>query len=279
MSGPRQGGSTTGMIGLLMIGWLSLSLLGGCAAQRAPVRIRVLSYNIHHGEGTDGKFDYERLAAVIKAHSPDLVALQEVDNKTRRASGVDQATVLGDLTGMTSLFGLAMAYDGGEYGQAILTRHPVIDTHSAPLPYVTGNEPRLAVMAQVRLGRGGPKVWFIGTHLDHTRDPANRLAQARELNRLVGLHEDQPVILAGDLNATPESEVMAVFGSMWTDAAAAVGNAQPTYPSEEPRKRIDYILFRPAERFRVIESRVIHEPVASDHAPVLAVLELVEWDE
>ena len=51
--------------------------------------LRVLTYNIHHGEGTDGVFDYQRLARVINELEPDVVALQEVDNKTRRAAGVD----------------------------------------------------------------------------------------------------------------------------------------------------------------------------------------------
>src|SRR5688500_8381796 len=78
----------------------------------APRR-RVLSYNIHHGEGTDRKFDLERLAKIIRAAEPDVVALQEVDRKTRRASGVDQAAELGKLTDMHVEFGNAMNYSGG----------------------------------------------------------------------------------------------------------------------------------------------------------------------
>ena len=57
-----------------------------------PMRraVRVLTYNIHHGEGMDGKIDLERIAAVIKRLEPDVVALQEVDVKTTRSQGVDQ---------------------------------------------------------------------------------------------------------------------------------------------------------------------------------------------
>jgi len=248
--------------------------LTACAS--GPVRVRVLTYNIHHGEGTDGRFDLERLAAVIQAQHPDLVALQEVDNRTGRSSGVDQATKLGELTGMTAVFGEAMGYDGGQYGEAVLTSHPVLETRVEPLPYSLDHEPRSALGVKVRLGADGPNVWFIGTHLDHTRDPADRLAQAGEINRLIAEQPDAAVILAGDLNAVPESAVMARFYEMWTDAAAAGGNPQPTIPSDHPRRRIDYVLFRPADRFRVIETRVIDEPVASDHAPLLAVLEFVE---
>lgn len=55
-----------------------------------PATLRVLTYNIHHGEGTDGRFDLSRTAGLIATAEPDLVALQEVDQGTDRAGGVDQ---------------------------------------------------------------------------------------------------------------------------------------------------------------------------------------------
>ena len=62
--------------------------------------MRILTYNIHHGEGLDGRIDLPRIAAVIAAQRPDLVALQEVDRNARRSGGVDQAAELGRLTGL-----------------------------------------------------------------------------------------------------------------------------------------------------------------------------------
>ena len=70
-----------------------------------PLTLRILSYNIHHGQGTDGIFDLERLARVISSVEPDLVALQEVDRATTRSGGVDQAAELARLTGMEAAFG------------------------------------------------------------------------------------------------------------------------------------------------------------------------------
>ena len=80
---------------------------------------------------------------------------------------------------------------------------------------------------------------------------------------------DTPMLLAGDLNAESESETMKQFGVDWQRA-----NAEPisTYPAEAPAKQIDYVLVRPAERWKVVEVRVLDEAVASDHRPVLAVL-------
>ena len=102
--------------------------------------LRVLTYNIHHGEGTDGKFDLDRIAKLISAQEPDLVALQEIDVKTARASGVDQAAKLAKLTGMHYAFGRFMKYDGGEYGQMVLSKHPILRQLNLRLP--DGHEPR-----------------------------------------------------------------------------------------------------------------------------------------
>src|ERR1700730_14354602 len=94
--------------------------------QAIPGTLRVLTYNIHHGEGTDGRFDLSRLAGVIKSVQPDVVALQEVDRGTARAAGVDELTELERLTDMHAEFGKAMDYAGGGYGVAVLSRWPLV---------------------------------------------------------------------------------------------------------------------------------------------------------
>src|SRR3954468_9718350 len=97
----------------------------GYAAAELPREIRVITYNIHHGEGLDKKFGLERIAKVLLAEKPDIVALEEVDQGTKRASGVDQPAEFARLTGMRVVFGRNIPYDGGGYGTAVLTRLPV----------------------------------------------------------------------------------------------------------------------------------------------------------
>src|SRR5690242_8494338 len=107
-----------GFLGLIAVA-VGLAAVAAPAADPAgPAALRVLSYNIHHGEGTDGKLDLDRIAAVIKAQKPDLVAVQEVDRNTKRTNQVDQAAVLGKLTGLHAAFARAIDLQGGEYGQA-----------------------------------------------------------------------------------------------------------------------------------------------------------------
>lgn len=239
---------------------LTLAILSASVAHSAGPRIRILTYNIHHGEGTDRKFDLPRLAKIIRNAQPDLVALQEVDRKTRRASGVDQAAELGRLTEMHAEFGKAMDYSGGEYGDAVLSRVKPLAATVHALPHDNAEtEPRAALAVRVQLRDDLPELVFLSTHLCHQKE-ANRVAQAKEINRLYPLAVGPPAILAGDLNARSGSDSHREFARQWVDTLPKV-------------RTIDYVLPRKGDPWQVVETKVLDEPVASDHNPVLVVLE------
>lgn len=234
--------------------------------------VRVLTFNIYHGETVNAvkTFDLDLLAKVINDVHPDLVALQEVDFKTNRAKNMDLVTELGLRTGLASLFGQAMPYDGGGYGEGILSRYSFLSTQNHVLVAQEGKEPRAALEVSVLLD-SGDTIRFIGTHLDHTREETDRINQANELNKIF-TKDNKPSILAGDLNARPESNTMSILFEEWTKSSS---KNEPTAPAINPRSKIDYILFRPVNRWRVLETRVIDDQVASDHRPVLSILELL----
>jgi len=255
---------------LLAALWSAVVVQAGWSAELP--KVRVLTYNIHHGEGTDGRIDLERIATVIKRLAPDVVALQEVDVKTTRSKGVDQAARLGELTGMNAAFGKAMDYAGGQYGEAILSRQPLAEVTTHALPFASGCEPRAVLSARIRLNPDGPEFVFLATHLEHANVEVRR-SQARALGVLPGISARQPAILAGDLNDVPGSAAMKAVLEHWTDATA--DRPEPTWPSIKPVVKIDYVLFRPASGWRVVEKQVVDERVASDHQPLLVVLEWV----
>src|SRR3954464_14075569 len=93
----------------------------GIVQAELPKEVRVVTYNIHHCEGMDGNTDLPRIAKIISAQKPDIVALQAVDQKTERSGGVDQAAELGKLTGLKAMFSRTIEVDGGGYGNAVLT--------------------------------------------------------------------------------------------------------------------------------------------------------------
>ena len=258
---------------------LVVSAAAGCQGTNRPTRgegstLRVMTYNLHHGEGVDGRVDLERSAAVIRAAKPDLVALQEVDRKAKRTGGVDQAAEYARLTTMHAWYGAAMPFQGGEYGQLLLSHWPLREPRLVRLPGTRGREPRIAVTALVDVPQLG-RIRWAGLHLDATRDDGDRWAQVGAL--LQEFRADGiPTLLAGDFNATPDSRVMKRMlepSSVWEDTTGEW--AAPTIPAESPKSRIDYVLASPHGAWRTMESTVIPESAASDHRPLLAVVRKV----
>jgi endonuclease/exonuclease/phosphatase family metal-dependent hydrolase len=257
-----------------------------------PEEVRVVTYNIHHGEGVDGKFDLKRIANLLLAVEPHVVALQEVDQGTRRASGVDQPAELAKLTGMKVVFGRNIDFEGGGYGTAVLTKLPVRESESVKLksfyPPTPTNAEQRGVQVLELGEKDGPGLLFLCTHLDYREPDEERMHSAQTINELVAKRGDELAILAGDLNAVPGSRPMEEFRKEWKvvgegGGGKAEGGGQEddtpraaapllSFPAERPEKWIDYVLVRPAEKWEVVEVRVIEESVASDHRPLLAVL-------
>ena len=237
-----------------------------------PSTIRVLTYNVYHGETMKGNFDLDLISATIKSVNPDLVALQEVDVHTDRAMGMDIVTELAQRTGLIPTFGSAMPFSNGYYGVGILSKHPIVKSQNHKLPSKVGHEPRTALEIWVAL-KSKDTIRFVSTHLDNMDENSDRLNQAKFINQTFADKESYaPTILAGDLNALPDSETMKIFYNHWQKSFT---ENTPTSPSSNPQSKIDYILYRPQDRWEVIATKVIQEPMGSDHLPVLSVLRLL----
>jgi endonuclease/exonuclease/phosphatase family metal-dependent hydrolase len=251
---------------------LLLSLLPELAlADNPPPTLRLLSYNIHHAEGLDKKTDLPRIANIITATNSDLVALQEIDLSTNRTNKTDQPKELARLTSMHAYFAKAMDYQGGAYGQLILSKTPITQSETHPLPFIDPKaEPR--TVARITTKIANQTITLFATHLDHKDEPA-RLKQAAEINRLAAkIPPDHLLFLAGDLNARPDSPPMQTIFEKWQNLTA--GDHLLTIPAEKPKAQIDYILARPGAPLKILDSKVLDEPVASDHRPILTTLEL-----
>ncbi|MHC1765023.1 MAG: endonuclease/exonuclease/phosphatase family protein [Verrucomicrobiia bacterium] len=251
---------------------LLLALVLSTGWQTCAGELRVLTYNIHHGEGTDGKLDLKRIADVILSARPDLVALQEVDNRTQRTGQVDQAAELARLTGFHAVFGKAFDFQGGQYGAAILSRWPFEKTEPRVLPGSERHEIRPALTAWIKTGATGPVLTLISTHFDHQSEQ-ERLTQAKRLLEYVADDGGRPIILAGDFNALVSSPVMNLFEPGWLNPTAS----KPlfTIPSGNPSRQIDFVLFQPKDSWRMLDARVL-DSNASDHCALLVVAEFSE---
>lgn len=258
----------------LALAALLLTLPVGLAADQVT-SIRVLTYNIRHGQGMDGIYDLERIAEIIRGTRPDVVSLQEVDRGTERSGRTDQVRRLAEMLGMYGEFGKAIDFQGGEYGVAVLSRWPIhyADNRALPSspPYY---EPRTALTVFTRVGGDGPLLQVTATHLDDARDSPDRWDQAAALNDLLVSGDGRPSILAGDFNARGDADLLALVERYWANVASAEAVLPQGAPTNRRGLRSDFVFFRPREGWKVVDWQVIDAPPeASDHRPVLAVLE------
>lgn len=233
-------------------------------------QFRVMSYNIHHANppARKGVIDLDGIAATLSAESPDFIALQEVDVLTRRSGKLDEAQILATKLGMFVYFANAIDYDSGDYGVAILSKYPIQDAQTYKLPTVPGieTEPRVLAKVSVTLPNGR-KIIFGSTHLDSEGNNDTRKMQIEEIKRIV-INSDEPFVLAGDFNATPESSVItALDGFMMRSCVTSCGY---TFPVITPKTTIDYIAVSKSKGLTFIKHEVVQQHTASDHLPIFA---------
>ena len=247
-------------------------------AIHGPRDCRVLTYNVHSCRGTDGRLSPERIAAVIAAARPDIVALQELDVGRARTGGLDQAHAIARSLGMGVHFHPALRIEQEHYGDAILSALPLRLVKAGPLPGPTHRgpwyEPRGALWVSVDLG-GGVELQVVNTHLGLLS--RERLMQAEALLGEGWLGHPpcggKPVVLLGDFNAVPRSRTYGRLGGRLRDAQCALPShrPRPTYPARWPLLRIDHVFLGGAVEVRGVE--VPNGPLeraASDHLPVVA---------
>lgn len=252
------------------------ALLSGCGhlpARFEATPFRVMTYNIRSGNGA-----LAETAAEIQALSPEVVALQEVDVHWGERSGyLDEATLLGNKLGMHVCFApiyrlppLSAGAPLREFGVALLSRYKILACRNRVITRLSTQDsaPVPAPMPgflDATVAIGGEEVRVFDTHLDYRADPAVRRRQVADMLAYIG-DASSPTILTGDLNAGPDAPELQPLFALLRDAWPATDTAGRTYPADDPKKRIDYVLL--SKHFRV-ESASVPVTLASDHRPVL----------
>jgi endonuclease/exonuclease/phosphatase family metal-dependent hydrolase len=229
-----------------------------------------MTWNIHHGAGLDGLLDLDRIAALIQKENVDLVGLQEVDKGVARTGRIDSPARLAALTGMFCVFSNNYHYQGGEYGNAILSRLPVLSSTNRHFRMLHEGEQR--GFLSITFSWEGQPCDFITTHLDYRPDDAERLSNIEELRQAIAGSASPMTILCGDFNDLPGSRTHRAVSDFMQDAWTLQGRGSgATIPAARPNRRIDYIFFA-GPQLKVTHIRVL-ETTFSDHRPVLAEFE------
>ena len=228
--------------------------------------LKVMSYNIQ-GHAARGRPDHlPKLAEVIAAVKPDVVGLQEVHFRTR--VGPDhQSEILASMTGLTHTFGRSTGMDGGDYGNAVLTRGTIDNVFVHPLP--GSGEPRAVVQADITLD--GMQFSFYVTHLAAWGRLLRvaRMRQVAELGDILA-RGSLPHVLVGDFNVPPAADELKTLLSHG-HLRVCGDMKEATFPMT--RQRLDYVFCDP--RWEFVSSDVVRRG-PSDHWAIVVELKLRE---
>ena len=237
--------------------FLLLACMAVCGSfARAQQPLKLMTYNIRNANGLDNVRNYQRIANVIVNAAPDVVAIQETDSMTARS---ENRYVLGEIaerTQMKAFFAPAIEYDGGKYGIGLLSRQTPLQIRTLPLP--GREEKRTLLLAEFE------DFVYCCVHLSLTEE--DRMESLRVLTEVASGY-DKPFFLAGDMNDEPGSRFTAELQKNFR----LLSNPKHfTFPASAPDRTIDYIAVakKSDKGFVCLSSKVVDEPVASDHRPV-----------
>jgi endonuclease/exonuclease/phosphatase family metal-dependent hydrolase len=236
------------------------------------MKLRVLSYNIHKCiGGVDRRYDPQRVAEVINHQHADVLLLQEVDHDVPRSNRDRQVDVLGDLVGMRyrSWFPNVDVRGGGSYGNAILSRYPIVETTNIDLS-IRFKKKRSVLHGVLRVRHEDldRTVHVYNMHLGLARfERKIQLLKFLASHPFQTLHHDTPVVVGGDLN-----DVYGGLGQLLQPAGFRGVDRRPlTFPAWGPMRALDAIFVRGRVDFVKLarcESELARR--ASDHRPLIA---------
>ena len=232
----------------------------------AGATLRVATYNVHACVGTDRRHDPDRVAAVVAELDADVVALQEFTYAAGVAIETREPVELVALDGYQCALGPTREIATRCFGNALLTRHPIVDVHRLDLS-LDGREPRGALAATVDVG--GTHVHLLATHLG-LRVRERRFQVAQVLAYLEAVRHSIVVVL-GDFNDwVPGRSV-----SQALDRRLGRARRLRSFPAAYPMFSLDRIWMHPAAALQRV---VVHTSAlarrASDHLPVVADIDL-----
>lgn len=244
---------------LFLLVALFIGALVGCSGNSYTI----MTYNIRHGVGMDRVLDLQRVAKVIDAANPDILILNEVDHGTVRAFGVLQAESLGKRLDMDATFGRSIDFDSGQYGNALLSKFPVLSFQIFDLSTDSLLEGRSVFLASILLEHD--TLFVMGTHLGLTPDEGSE-----QVERIIQLlPQSTDLILAGDFNFEPNSDTHQMITKFLSDGVLQINRqAENTFPADQPVRRIDYIFIGSNIQPVGIPTLTLDEvATASDHQP------------
>lgn len=232
------------------------------------VELTVVTYNINHGKGVDDLYSSIRIARTLEQYEPDLIALQEVDMGTNRVNQDLQIEIIAKHLEMFYLFGKTINRIGGEYGNAILSKYPIISSQNSDISPDNTSEKRRLLRATVDLGFRTLKFYSTKFGIMDEEKKYNSQRIGKFMKRM---DPDDPVIIGGDFGVKPFSPLLNSLMNNLIDLGTKFNSSTATYPTTLMSRRLDYILVNkyvePMEYYIPIDTL---STISSIHLPIVA---------
>ena len=220
-----------------------------CATDLSQQTLRVMTFNIRHGEGVDSVYEIERIAQFIQEHQAELIGCQEVDNGySERSRYEDQPQILKDKLNFQIFYGPNIREN---YGNLIISKYPILDAENVALPNPEEKEPRGIIIASININN--ETISFLNTHLS-AYSSKNRALQIQHIREII-IDLPHPIILLGDFNTRPSQQLQPLLEE---------GMLYSTREILKLEEGIDDILVSEKLRNSVLEGKLISNKI-SDH--------------
>ena len=240
------------------------------------MKLKIMTFNIQHGRNHNFKgdvIDLPIMAQTVSEQNADIVGFNEVrnGNQADHSTGLsNQAAFFQETLGGTCKFGKAIFIHGYDYGNAIWSKHNILNFEVIPIPEVIEKtndfyENRCVIKTEYEFE--GKKLTVLNSHFGLGIGESDNAVET-VLSLAEGI--DGPLVLMGDFNMTPDNPLIQKIATVFTDSHASLGKDRLTYPSHEPRIRIDYIFVRNA---KVLNADTVSK-VVSDHYSITAEIEI-----
>jgi len=237
------------------------------------MNLKIMTYNIQHGHiHTKNFIDLDKMCEVIASFDPDIVGLNEVRGRGVHPEYTAQAEYMAAKLGMHCYFGRSIMVGGvNPYGNAVLSKFPIIEAKVTRIPDPIGEDPSLyhetRSLCRCVVEAGETPIAVYATHFGLTPMEKEHCVSAA----LAAMREEMlPLLLMGDFNLQPDDPLIAAMDRKLNATGALLGG-KCSFPSDAPRIRIDYI-YTSAD-IRVLSADV-PQIMMSDHCPVVAEIEL-----
>ncbi|MCB1321868.1 MAG: endonuclease/exonuclease/phosphatase family protein [Leptospiraceae bacterium] len=234
------------------------------------MELSFVTYNIHKGIGTDRRYRIERIIEILRSVNADVYALQEVDQHVPRSRNHDIAALLSEELGMHYVLGLNVKLKKGAYGNAILSRFPIVDSRNINLTWGIKKR-RGCLAARINVPRLG-EIAVLNYHLGLAA-----FERMWQIKKLIESHtfsdmRQVPLVLLGDSNDR-KMKLNPVLDEAGFPDTCEHNRGFNSFPSYAPLFRLDKIYA--SKHWQVSDHKVIRNQttrVASDHLPVFSQL-------